>query len=486
METTKKETIISIKNGVALNPLFRFKEPINFHVSIGEQIAIIGPNGSGKSILVNTIRGQYPLFDNNLSKNRYNSRVVKSDKLAYILFRDSYGESDSTFYYQQRWNNTEIDHYPKVKDLLPVINDKAWRDELFSLFSIDNIHEKRLVSLSSGEMRKFQLVKALSTHPKIIIIDNPFIGLDKKSRDNISILLEKIIDRWRLHVITVVSRNVDIAKFITHVVPVKKMVCGIKQTKTDYLKRENCTITYPGLSNVTKKKIAQISTQISETDIIVDFRKVSLKYGDKVVLNRLNWVVRNGEKWALLGPNGSGKSALLSLIYADNPQSYAYEITLFGKKRGSGESIWDIKNRIGYVSPELHRSYVRHLSVESVIASGLRNSIGLYGKINDKERHICSVWMDIFDISHFAHRDFFTLSSGEQRLVLLARAFVKDPLLLILDEPFHGLDSYNRELVMDIIYSFCNRAGKTLILVTHYPEELPKFINRSLILSPQQ
>lgn len=184
--------------------------------------------------------------------------------------------------------------------------------------------------------------------------------------------------------------------------------------------------------------------------------------------------------------NGSGKSALLSLIYADNPQSYACQISLFGKRRGTGESIWDIKKRIGYVSPELHRSYVRHIFVENVIASGLSDSIGLYRKISNKERAICAIWMDIFGIGAFAGKDFLTLSSGEQRLALLARAFVKDPLLLILDEPLHGLDSANRKLVMNIIQSFSESPEKTLIMVTHYPEELPDFINHSLRLPLSQ
>ena len=167
---------------------------------------------------------------------------------------------------------------------------------------------------------------------------------------------------------------------------------------------------------------------------------------------------------------------------ADNPQSYACDIALFGNPRGSGESIWDIKKHIGYVSPELHRSYQRDLPAIRIVASGLMDSVGLYVKPKDEDMDKCRFWMKVFGLEGLEERGFLKLSSGEQRLVLLARAFVKDPELLILDEPLHGLDNYNRRLVKDIIEAFCKRNNKTMIMVTHYKEELPACINHSIFL----
>jgi len=195
--------------------------------------------------------------------------------------------------------------------------------------------------------------------------------------------------------------------------------------------------------------------------------------------------VCKGERWALLGPNGSGKSALLSMVYADNPQSYACDIALFGRPRGTGESIWEIKKHIGYVSPEMHRSYCRRYPAIDIVASGLHDTIGLYKKITAEERDKCRVWMNIFGITDLEERDFLELSSGEQRMILLARAFVKNPSLLILDEPLHGLDRQRRSLVMEIIKAFCSNPQKTLIIVTHYPEELPHTIDHTLTLKRQ-
>ena len=210
--------------------------------------------------------------------------------------------------------------------------------------------------------------------------------------------------------------------------------------------------------------------------------KVSIVYGERTILKELDWTVRNGERWALSGQNGAGKSTLLSLVCADNPQSYACDISLFGNPRGSGESIWDIKKHIGYVSPEMHRSYHRDIPAIRIVASGLKDTVGLYAKPDESEYDICRLWMKIFGLEGKENTSFLKLSSGEQRLVLVARAFVKDPQLLILDEPLHGLDNRNRRLVKDVIEAFCRRRNKTLIMVTHYKEELPACIDHSIFL----
>ena len=217
-------------------------------------------------------------------------------------------------------------------------------------------------------------------------------------------------------------------------------------------------------------------------DEIIRLNKVSIRYGERTILKELDWVVRKGEKWALTGGNGSGKSTLLSLICADNPQSYACDIALFGRRRGTGESIWEIKKHIGYVSPEIHRAYLKNMPAIDIVASGLHDSVGLYVRPKPEQRSVCERWMEVFGIGELKDRSFLQLSSGEQRLVLLARAFVKEPDLLILDEPLHGLDTANRQLVRGIIDDYCRREGKTLVMVSHYEDEFPPCITHALHL----
>ena len=217
-------------------------------------------------------------------------------------------------------------------------------------------------------------------------------------------------------------------------------------------------------------------------DEVVKLNGVSIRYDDRTILKELDWTVMRGEKWALSGENGAGKSTLLSLVCADNPQSYACDISLFGRKRGTGESIWEIKKHIGYVSPEMHRAYLKNLPAIEIVASGLHDSIGLYKRPHAEQMSVCEWWMDIFGIAALKDKPFLQLSCGEQRLALLARAFVKDPELLILDEPLHGLDTYNRRRVKKIIEAFCHRRDKTMIMVTHYENELPQTITNRLFL----
>ena len=192
--------------------------------------------------------------------------------------------------------------------------------------------------------------------------------------------------------------------------------------------------------------------------------------------------MNSGEKWALQGRNGSGKSTLLSLICADHPAAYACDISLFGRRRGTGESIWEIKRNIGFVSPEFHRAYKENRPAIEIVASGLHDSVGLYKRPRPEQMDTCLFWMKVFGIDSLKDRMFLTLSSGEQRLCLLARAFVKDPSLLILDEPLHGLDTFRRNLVRQVITEFCKRSAKTLIMVTHYVEELPGNITKRMEL----
>ena len=479
------QNIIAIENGVTRHPLYRMREPINMTLAEGEHIAIVGPNGAGKSILVDTLTGRWPLLMNEVKYDFSPSpSKMAYDNIKYIAFRDSYGDADGNYYYQQRWNAHDLDETPIVRDLLPEATNAKLKTALYDLFGMETMLDKHIILLSSGELRKFQLTKTLLSNPRVLIMDNPFIGLDAKTRDQLHALLRELTRVTALQVILILSKTDDIPSFITHVIPVENRLCGDKITLETYL--AGCK---PAPERVlSKEKEERIlalpySDDLYHTDYVVDLNKVSIRYGERTILKELDWSVKCGEKWALSGDNGSGKSTLLSLVCADNPQSYACDITLFGRKRGSGESIWEIKKHIGYVSPEMHRAYLKNLPAIDIVASGLHDSVGLYKRPRPEQMEVCEWWMDIFGIANLKERSFLQLSSGEQRLVLLARAFVKDPELLILDEPLHGLDLVSRRLVKDIIETFCQRKDKTMIMVTHYQEELPMCITNSLHLT---
>ncbi|MBP5409066.1 MAG: ATP-binding cassette domain-containing protein [Prevotella sp.] len=443
--------------------------------------AVVGRNGSGKTQYIEQLR-----------------RQVASDRLRYIAFSDSYGPVvDKAYYLQLRWNQHDIDpETPNVGALLEKAYQLAGEDteerrqlqrHLYDLFHMEPLLDKYVITLSSGELRKFQLTKTLFANPSLLIMDNPFIGLDAETRDQLKELLLLLAEKHRLDIILVLSKTDDIPTFVSEVIELRNGKILPPCSREDYYNRQ-LPIPPHVLTKEKREAILALPYQDNDyhTDEVIKMQQVSIRYGERTILKALDWTVRNGERWALSGQNGSGKSTLLSLVCADNPQSYACDITLFDRPRGSGESIWDIKKHIGYVSPEMHRSYQRDLPAIRIVVSGLKDSVGLYVKPNEDEFAICRFWMDIFGLEDKYNRTFMKLSSGEQRLVLLARAFVKDPQLLILDEPLHGLDLMNRRLVKDVIETFCERRNKTMVMVTHYEEELPPIITNKIYLTKQK
>ncbi len=417
----------------------------NLDIRKGEQVALVGPNASGKSRLAAAFAGR--------------------SGAKYITFRDSYGAyGDRNFFMQQRWNLFTLeDDPPSAGEQLrkeaasagdPDTAARRLR-ELTALFRLEPVLDKPLVTLSSGELRKFQLTRALLGGPEILVIDNPFIGLDPRTRALLTELLGSLAATTTL--VLVLSRVAEIPPFITHVIPVSDGQAGEKTPRERYLD----AVLPPA---------------------VIRLRDMTIRFGERVILDRLNWTVRQGEHWALTGANGSGKSTLLSLICADNPRAYACDIELFGRPRGSGESIWDIKRGIGFVSPELHRAFQVDAPALDIVTSGLFDTEGLYRHPTEDQYSCARHWMEIFGIIGLADKPFLRLSSSEQRLCLVARAFVKDPPLYVLDEPLHGLDEEQRRLVRALMDRFCGAPGKTLLMVTHYPEEYPACIDHSLTL----
>jgi len=411
----------------------------------GEQVALVGENASGKSRLASAFAG----------------RVGAK----YITFRDSYGSyGDRNFFMQQRWNLFTLEGDPPSagealrQDAAESKDPEAALrrvQELTALFSMEPLLDKPLVTLSSGELRKYQLTRALLGGPEILVVDNPYIGLDPRTRALLTDLLTAL--SASMTIVLVLSRPAEIPPFITHVIPVADGKAEEKVPREAYLD----SVLPPA---------------------VIRLRNVTIRYGERVILDSLNWTVREGEHWALTGANGSGKSTLLSLICADNPQAYAHDIELFGRPRGSGETIWDIKRRIGFVSPELHRAFRLDAPALNIVTSGHFDTEGLFRRPNDDQRESARRWMEEFGIGHLADKPFLRISSGEQRLCLVARAFVKDPPLYILDEPLQGLDEPHRRHAKTLIDRYCGAPGKTLVMVTHYPEEYPGCIDHSLTL----
>ncbi|MDU1906207.1 MAG: ATP-binding cassette domain-containing protein [Dysgonomonas sp.] len=473
-------TLIEILDAVPRIEALMFSSPVSWRIKDNEHWAVIGANGAGKTLLIDILIGKHALKSGMICTpdNRSVSSIVKS-----VAFRDIYSLVDlQNSYYQQRWNAGDEHEMPVVKELF-LKGDKVWVDQLIRTFGIEDLIDKPINLLSSGELRKTLIVRSLLIKPHILILDNPFIGLDVKSRALLNEVLEDLARMENLQIVLVLSHPKDLPDFITHVLPVREKTllspmmrlefAGDKEFQEKLFERERKF----SLSTV----IEDAESDFSFENALV-FKNIHIKYGKRNILKHLDWQVRKGDKWALLGANGSGKSTLLSLVSGDNPQAYANDITLFDRKRGTGESIWDIKKHIGYVSPEMHLYYLKNVRCLDVVGSGFFDTIGLYKKCNAEQEKLALHWMEVFGVENIRNTSFLNISTGEQRLVLLARVFVKNPELLILDEPLHGLDIANKQYVKKIIEDFCT-PDKALIYVTHYEEEIPDVVTQRLVLT---
>ncbi|MBP3419528.1 MAG: ATP-binding cassette domain-containing protein [Marinifilaceae bacterium] len=468
-------------------PEFRFKEQVSWIMEHGQNWAVIGPNGAGKSLFADLLQGKVALRSGSV-KFFDESEVEQFGVVRSLTFRDIHSLTDSkNMYYQQRWNSQDADEAPVAAELLSHFSQEKI-EEYTKLFGIYGLLERRIISLSSGELRKFLITRVLMSEPKVLILDNPFIGLDAASRKSLDSMLSHLYEQKGLQVILVLSQTKDLPGWITNVLPVKDMTLLQSCTREEFFAQNPDAVTLPIAEQLFSDSYRDVASPIYENSElpyadVVEMHDVVVKYAGQVILKDVDWRVQKGEKWALLGGNGSGKSTLLSLVCGDNPQAYANNMSLFGRRRGTGESIWDIKRRIGYLSPDIHTYYMEDIPCLKVVASGFFDSVGLFRKCTEEQIAKAKEWMRCFGADYLMERSFVKISYGEQRLVLLVRAFVKNPELLILDEPLHGLDTGKKRLAKQIIEQFCSNPEKTLIYVSHYEEEIPACVTKRKLLT---
>jgi molybdate transport system ATP-binding protein len=445
---------------------------ISFSLTKDDCLAIVGPVGSGKTTLAKALSGRLFRTGSVYFKSRTN-RVHPSILLVEQQHHFKNRSNMQDFYLQQRFNSADSGDAYTIREELSN-EDEELVAYWLGFFMLGHLIDKPLVTLSNGENKRLQLVKSVLRDPDWLILDNPFLGLDVEGREILSTCLEKLRE--------------NSVQFILINSPAALPACV---NRVMYLEEGRVTWDGPVSAYESFRRVDKFvfnhtvmddlikSAQVYETfQQAVHMNDVTIAYGEKVILSGIHWEVNSGARWALSGPNGAGKSTLLSLITADNPQAYSQDIILFDRKRGTGESIWDIKKRIGYVSPELHVYFREPANVFNVVGSGLFDTLGVYKKISEDQHKRIALWLGVFGISHLSQRMFQQISTGEQRMVLLVRALVKNPPLLILDEPCQGLDEEQIHRVKEILNYICSNSQTTLIYVSHYSSDIPDCVNQ--------
>ncbi len=451
-------------------------DQLDWQIYRGEFWLIGGKSGSGKSALAKALAGLEKTTGT--IRINFDQRSPLPQRVLYVSnwYQFTNLEGDRNFYYQQRYNKqqkndtltvyAELAAYAESENLL--VEDL---EQYLDLFEFVDLRGTQLIELSSGEHKKLQLIKALWLKPQLLIVDEPYTGLDKASRQKLNGFFDELAAAGVQ--LLLITNETDLPRCINRFAEIEKgrikQVDAVQMLSMDIGRKRNT------LPLFLKEMPA------SSADIMVQMEDIHVRYGEKTILKGINWTVRAGEKWLLQGHNGSGKSTLLSLITGDHPQAYANHISLFGQRRGSGESIWEIKERIGIISPELHWYFDKSARVWQAIASGFYDSIGLFRQVSyDKQQKINQL-LAFFELTADKDRLITTLPLGKQRLVLLASTIIKNPPLLILDEPCQGLDRTQTALFNAVVDELCG-FGKTLIYVGHYETQLPSCLEKKMIL----
>jgi molybdate transport system ATP-binding protein len=477
----------------------KYDSPVLFdlawQVNPGEQWAVVGGNGSGKTTLLETIAGRWATAQGTFRRQG----VVEFVANDYSFNRIARAAAQ---YYQQRFQAYEAAMAPSVREVLteqmkPVgtVDEKSVQlaksqvsetrlGEIADLLRLSGLLDQPFITLSNGETRRMLLARSLVKRPDILLLDHPFVGLDVLSREILRTALAELARQGTS--IILATAATEIPDCITHVLHLEEGRIQAATPIEEWNQEPPASATHSPLAS---------GLELSEFDLLsffpqptyeyaFDLRNIRVVYDGKAVLDNINWQVKKGEKWALTGPNGSGKSTLLSILTADHPQRFANDYDLFDQKRGGkGTSIWDIKQKIGHVSPELHLYFPVETTVFKAIASGFYDATGVYfKKLNELQIEQIEQLAKLLGVGHVIDRALQKLSKGEQRLVLLARALVKNPPLLILDEPCQGLDIGAIEHFRSVIDTVCGTDARTLIYVSHYPHEIPTCVSRYLRL----
>lgn len=466
---------------------------LSWRIEAREQWVVAGPNGAGKTTLAKAIAGRLPVVQGKIHYHALDG-AVPAEAIAYVasdarraLWLCERRLDQARGFAGRHHDATTVGQWLASNHPQGCDAGQAWQGlaDIHGIFRLQALLDKPLMAVSTGEMSRILLARELIRRPKMLVLDEPFEGLDASGRRELAAVLDRLAVSG-LPVVLVVHRPEERLAATTHMLTLddgRIAAAGpITDLADDFLRSRTA-------NPLPRKRprpipLPEIGRSPSNPggEPLIDMRSVTVRYGETVVLDRLTWTVRKGEHWAITGPNGAGKSTLLKLITGDCLQVYANTIRLFGETRGVGQTLGEIRHRLGVVSHDLASGYQKRMSAMEVVCSGFFDSVGLYRRCDAGQRAIAAGWLDRLGVSSLSQTPFDQLSQGQRQMILIARAMVKPPQLLILDEPCSGLDPENRQKVIERVDGIGAGGGTGLLFVTHHEAEIPACITHRLAL----
>jgi len=445
---------------------------VSLDITKGSNVALHGPIGSGKSMVLRAIAGIAQITSGELNYLSNGVSISKAEFHSGVSLVD-FAKTSKFFnpknhFYQQRYHHQmEDDEWSKSITVSQLLTTRGYSldapqvKEYLKRVKLIDLLETKMIQLSSGQRRKLQLTIALLTLPAILLLDSPYIGLDQRSRVDLNNWLLELTTNNDLQLI-IACNTEDAPEWINHriEIPSTQKIAGNHE--------------FPFLNH----NLQVIENEESIVDHILEMRNINVSFGDSKLLTEVDLKITKGERIALLGDNGSGKSTLLSLLYADNPKAYSNDIKMFGVKRGQGDSIWSVKKRIGFVSSELHLYFTENYNCAKVIATGFFDTKFIPRKITSEEQSTIEQFANYFGVSHLLDITYSKTSLGEQKLILFIRALVKNPELILLDEPYQAFTSALVYKANSLLNHMLQKSNSSIVFVTHYRSEIPSSVQK--------
>ena len=464
---------------------------LSFCLEPSQHWALVGPSGAGKSTLLAALAGRYVVTGGGATYPGLAAEAAGADPLfswrqrvALVSAPNTFRASDGLgqLYYQQRYHAAAAEEVPTVREYLlagpPPPAGAPWTyPRVVEVLRLGPLQDERLIKLSNGETKRLRLAAALLRNPRLLLLDAPLSGLDAATRAWFDELLALVAQAGATVVLAGAPQEVP--ALITHVAVLDCQRIARTLPRAQFVPAAAPNAPPPRLGAAALQALGAPAPAAYRT--LVRLQNVTVRYGDNVVLDHLSWEVKPGERWVLTGPNGAGKSTLLSLLNGDNPQAYGQDITLFDRRRGTGESIWDIKRTIGFVSPELLHYFPGGLTVRQAVETGFADHL-VRAAVTPAQRALAQGWLRVLHLDGHQHQPLRQLPASQQRLVLVARALVKSPPLLLLDEPGQGLDAGQLAHFRAVLDQLCQLSAVALVYVSHYPAEIPASVTRALRL----
>jgi molybdate transport system ATP-binding protein len=465
----------------------------SWRINVGEQWVMTGANGAGKTTLAKAIAGLFPIVQGKIHYHGFAGQAP-GDAIAYVASdaRRDIWRAERDLSHQRsfagRFNDTTT-----IRQLL----ERRFPDDLSTAeriarladdaerFGLDSLLGKPVMAVSTGEMSRVLIAREMIGRPKMLILDEPFEGLDGPGRQTLVAMLDRLAVSG-LPILLITHRPEDLLPSTSHVLTLENgRIVAAAPVNASLNPQLSAPVASTSARQPNPRRRPAMTTRSdrpASPGPLIDMQAVRVCYGETIVLDGLDWSVREGEHWAVTGPNGAGKSTLLKLITGECLQVYANRIRLFGRDRGLGQTLWEVRENLGVVSHELSAGYQKSMSALDVVCSGFFDSVGLYRHCTPEQIATARRWMDDLGIATLFDCFFDRLSQGQRQMILIARAMVKSPCLLILDEPCAGLDPQNRGAVLGLVERIGRGGGTGLIFVSHHEREIPNCTTHRLFL----